>query len=71
MHNAGISSNDVITIATRNGAEALGILDETGTISVGKQADMVILSADPLEDIRNTRKIEKVYLDGKLVHSKN
>ncbi len=69
MHNSGISSNDVITIATRNGAEALGILDEVGTIEAGKQADFVILRADPLEDIRNTREIEKVYLGGKLVHS--
>jgi imidazolonepropionase-like amidohydrolase len=69
IHNSGISANDVITIATRNGAEALGILDEVGTIEVGKQADFVILDADPLEDIRNTREIEKVYLGGSLVHS--
>ena len=69
LYNAGIPALDVITIATRNGAEALGILDEVGTIEIGKQADFVVLSADPLEDIRNTRKIESVYLDGNLVHS--
>lgn len=69
MHDSGISANDVITIATGNGAEALGILDKVGTIEVGKQADLVVLSADPLEDIRNTRKIEKVFLGGSLVHS--
>ena len=40
-----------------------------GTIEVRKQADFVILRADPLEDIRNTRTIEKVYLGGNLVHS--
>ncbi len=66
---AGISTMDVITIATRNGAEALGILDEVGTIEIGKQADLVILSANPIEDIRNTEKIEKVFLGGNLVYS--
>ena len=69
IHNSGISVNDVITMATRNGAEALGILEEVGTIEVGKKADFVVLRKDPLEDIRNTREIEKVYLDGNLVHS--
>jgi imidazolonepropionase-like amidohydrolase len=70
LNQAGIKPLDVITIATRNGAEALGILNEVGTIEAKKQADFVILSSDPLEDIRNTRKIEKVYLGGKLVHSR-
>ena len=69
LHNSGIPAIDVITIATRNGAEALGILDEVGTIEAGKQADLVILRADPIKDINNTRKIEKVYLNGNLVHS--
>ena len=69
LHNSGIPAIDVITIATRNGAEALGILDEVGTIEAGKQADLVILRADPIKDISNTRKIEKVYLNGNLVHS--
>ena len=53
----------------RNGAEALGILEELGTIEAGKKANLILLRADPLKDIRNTRKIESVYLDGKLVHS--
>ena len=69
IHNAGIPALDVITIATRNGAEALGILEKVGTIEIGKQADFVILTADPLVDIRNTKKIEKVYLGGNLVYS--
>ena len=70
LNNSGIKPLDVISIATRNGAEAMGILDEVGTIEIGKQADFVILSADPLKDIRNTRTIERVYLRGKLVHSR-
>jgi imidazolonepropionase-like amidohydrolase len=67
LHKAGIPVLDVLTIATRNGAEALGILAEVGTIESGKRADLVILSADPLDDIRNTRMIEAVYLGGKSV----
>lgn len=70
LHGAGIAPLDVITIATRNGAEALGVLDDVGTIESGKIADFVILNADPLEDIRNTRKIEMVYSNGEAVHIK-
>jgi imidazolonepropionase-like amidohydrolase len=68
IHNSGIPAIDVITMATRNGAEALGILDEVGTITVGKKADLLILNADPIQNIMNTTKIEKVYFEGKLVH---
>ena len=68
MHNAGIPNLDVISIATRNGAEALGILEEVGTLEAGKRADLVILKANPLVDIKNTRKIKAVYKDGVLVH---
>jgi imidazolonepropionase-like amidohydrolase len=69
LEKAGISPIDVITIATRNGAEALGILDQVGTIEAGKRADLLIINADPLKDIKNTRMIKAVYLNGKLVHS--
>lgn len=61
---AGIPTLDVLTIATANGARALGILDEVGTIEPGKRADLVVLSADPVKDIRNTRKIAVVFLAG-------
>jgi imidazolonepropionase-like amidohydrolase len=67
LHNAGIPPLEVITIATKNGAEALGILDDVGTIESGKRADFVILKADPLIDIKNTRKLEAVYLSGERV----
>ena len=52
---AGINTSDVIKIATKNGAEALDLMNQTGTIEPGKQADILILSANPVEDIENTK----------------
>jgi imidazolonepropionase-like amidohydrolase len=64
---AGLSPMEAIVAGTRRGAEMLGQQDEFGTLAVGKRADLLILGADPLDDIRNTRKIEAVIVDGKLV----
>jgi imidazolonepropionase-like amidohydrolase len=64
---SGIPPLEVIKIATNNGATALGIENDVGTVESGKQADMVILSENPLDDIRNTRKIETVIADGQLL----
>jgi imidazolonepropionase-like amidohydrolase len=61
---------EVIKIATNNGATALGIENDVGTVESGKQADMVILCENPLDDIRNTRKIETVIVDGQFIDSK-
>jgi imidazolonepropionase-like amidohydrolase len=61
---AGLSTSDVLSIGTRNGAQALGILSEAGTIERGKRADLVILEGNPLEDIGNTRRICSVVLGG-------
>ena len=61
---AGIPPLEVIKIATRNGAQALGIDEDVGTIEPGKQADMIILSDNPLDDISNTKKIEAVINNG-------
>jgi imidazolonepropionase-like amidohydrolase len=68
---AGLSPMDVITIATRNGAESLGILSQTGTVSVGKQADLVIVDADPTQDIANTRRISFVIKGGRIFRQKD
>jgi imidazolonepropionase-like amidohydrolase len=62
---AGIKPLEVIEIATNNGATALGIDDRVGTIQPGKQADMIILSASPIENISNTKEIEAVLVDGR------
>ncbi len=64
---AGIKPSEVIEIATKNGATALNINDRVGTIQSDKQADLIILSSNPLEDISNTKKIEAVIADGRLV----
>ena len=67
----GIKPLEVIEIATRNGAEALGIDDRVGTIQPEKQADMIVLSANPLENINNTKQIEAVMVDGKFADIDN
>jgi imidazolonepropionase-like amidohydrolase len=67
---AGIPPLEVIKIATRNGAQALDIEEDVGTIEPGKQADMIVLSDNPLDDIRNTKKIEAVIVDGQFIDNK-
>ena len=61
---AGYSSLEVLDLATRRAAAALGIADEVGSIEVGKQADIVLLNLDPLADIENTRTIWRVVKNG-------
>jgi imidazolonepropionase-like amidohydrolase len=64
---AGIPPLEVIKIATRNGAQALGIEEDVGTIEPRKQADMLILSDSPVDDISNTKKIEAVVNNGHII----
>ncbi|MEO8452691.1 MAG: amidohydrolase family protein [Gemmatimonadota bacterium] len=52
-------------MATRNGAMALGRISELGTVEVGKRADLVVLDADPIADIKNTRRIAWVIQAGR------
>src|SRR3989442_2471254 len=60
---AGMTPSDVIVASTRLAAETLK-LDQLGTVAPNKSADFVVLNANPLENIANTRKIFKVYLRG-------
>ena len=60
---AGMTPAQVLMAATRNSAEILGI-DDLGTVGPGKSADFVVLDANPLDDITNTRRIAKVFLRG-------
>ena len=64
---AGMTPAQVITAATRNGAELLAIKD-MGTMESGKSADFVVLDANPLDDITNTRRFSSVYLRGAAVN---
>lgn len=66
MVESGMSPHDVIVASTGDAAEFL-MLHDTGTIAAGKSADFVVLGANPLDDITNTRKIESVYLRGEEV----
>lgn len=68
---AGIKPLEVIEIATNNGAKALGVDDITGTIQSGKQADMIVLSANPIQNISNTKEIEAVIVDGRFADPDN
>ena len=64
---AGIKPLEVVAIATKNGAEALGIDNRVGTIESGKEADVIILTSNPIENISNTKGIEAVIVDGRFV----
>lgn len=64
LEKAGISPLRVLQMATLNGAEFLGRLDDMGTVEAGKNADLVILDANPLESVQNLHKIDAVIRAG-------
>jgi imidazolonepropionase-like amidohydrolase len=63
---AGMTPSQVIVAATSRAAEFLGLPDR-GTLAPGKRADFLVLDADPLDDIVNTRRIAQMYLAGRAV----
>ncbi|MCH2182154.1 MAG: amidohydrolase family protein [Mariniblastus sp.] len=63
---SGIPPAEAIKIATINGAQALGIEADHGSIEVGKSADLFVVRGNPLEDIRRTRHVQQVMTGGSL-----
>jgi imidazolonepropionase-like amidohydrolase len=63
---AGLTPLQALQAASRDAARAMAVTKDVGTVEVGKTADLVLLDADPLEDISNTRKINAVLLRGQL-----
>jgi imidazolonepropionase-like amidohydrolase len=59
----GLTPMQALVIGTRNSAQNLGLTD-LGTLAAGKSADFIVLDANPLDDIANTRRINRVYLRG-------
>lgn len=66
----GFSLAECLLLATRNGAELLGLLDKVGTIEEGKQADIVVLGSDPLSRAEAFGDIRLVFRDGRRIDPK-
>jgi imidazolonepropionase-like amidohydrolase len=63
---AGFTPLEVLELSTRRAALALGVAQDLGTLEVGKLADIVLLNANPLEDIKNTQTIWRVLKGGRV-----
>ena len=61
---AGLTPMQALVSATSGAAKAVNISDQVGTLEKGKWADFLVLTANPLDDIRNTRKIDSVWIGG-------
>ena len=67
MVQAGMTPAQAIGAATGSNAQLLGISEARGTVVIGHRADLLVLDADPTEDIRNTRQIRMIFHDGRQV----
>lgn len=66
MVSAGLTPLEVLRSATVNGAKALGLERDLGTIEPGRIADLVILDADPLANVANLCRVHRVIKDGRV-----
>jgi imidazolonepropionase-like amidohydrolase len=66
MQAAGLSASDIVVMATRNGARAMGRLKDFGTLEAGKLADLLVLAEDPRQDVRAFRTLTHVMRGGRL-----
>ena len=67
---AGATPWQTLVAATRHGAAVCGVGDELGTVEVGKRADLIVVGANPLDDINNVRHLQLVFKDGRIVSDK-
>jgi len=65
MVKAGLTPMQVLVSATSGAAKVMKLDQQLGTIQAGKQADLLVLNANPLTDIRNTRQIDSVWIGGR------
>jgi imidazolonepropionase-like amidohydrolase len=65
LADAGLPPMDIIVAATRNGARALGVEKEVGTVAPGRVADLILLDANPLENVANLERVTEVIARGK------
>ncbi|HEY3129691.1 MAG TPA: amidohydrolase family protein [Acidobacteriota bacterium] len=68
MTKAGLTPAQALQAATLNAAQCLHLARDFGTLEKGKRADLILLDGDPLQDIRNTRKINQVWIGGREVN---
>ena len=71
LQTAGMTNPEIIQAATLRAAQAMGLDDQLGSIAAGKRADLIVLSADPLKDIKALVYPELVIQDGKVVCCKS
>ena len=64
MVDGGLSNEAALFAATRNTAEALGIMEKTGTLEVGKDADITVVDGNPMKDIEDVQKVTQVIKSG-------
>jgi imidazolonepropionase-like amidohydrolase len=66
----GATPWQTLVAATRHGAEVCGVGGELGTVEVGKLADLIVVGANPLEDITNVRRLQLVLKGGRVISDK-
>jgi imidazolonepropionase-like amidohydrolase len=66
---AGMTEMDALIAATRTSADLCGVVDKLGTVEAGKLADLIVVSANPLDDICNIHKLKHVFKGGNLIET--